>query len=75
MKASGDGVPPDIGVYLSHTVAEWFRHNPKLRLLTVVPICRHGHTVELHAWYEAHPVPPAPPAFPPASPLAPATSK
>lgn len=46
--------PPDLPVYLSQTVADWFRRKPGLRLKCVVPVCRDGDTVELHAWYESH---------------------
>jgi hypothetical protein len=45
-------------VFLSHTLAEWFRPRPQLRLTCVVPINRDGTTVELHAWYECHVFPP-----------------
>jgi hypothetical protein len=46
-----DAAPEDFAVYLSQTVAEWFRERPHFRLLAVVPVCKHGDTVELHAWY------------------------
>jgi hypothetical protein len=49
-----EAAPEDLAVYLSQTVAEWFRERPHLRLLTVVPIAKHGDTVELHAWYDQH---------------------
>jgi hypothetical protein len=46
--------PADLPVYLSLTLTDWFRQRPQLRLTTVVPVCRDGATVELHAWYELH---------------------
>jgi hypothetical protein len=55
--------PDDLGFYLSHRLAAWFRENPHLRLLCVVPVNKGGTTVELHAWYEQH-------LFPDTSPLA-----
>jgi hypothetical protein len=53
----------DLGFYLAHRLSMWFRENPHLRLLSVVPINRDGNTVELHGWYEQH-------LFPDTSPLA-----
>ena len=53
-----DGLRPDISVYLSHTLAEWFRQKPHLHMKCIVPIDRDGTTVELHGWYEVHLVPP-----------------
>lgn len=50
----------DLGVYLSQSLAEWFRKRPHLHLKCVVPIDRDGTTVELHAWYEVHLLPPTP---------------
>ncbi|MGC8643354.1 MAG: hypothetical protein ACP5XB_26145 [Isosphaeraceae bacterium] len=47
-------VAEDAGLYLSQTLADWFRQRPHLRLRCVVPIVRDGTTVELHAWYETH---------------------
>jgi hypothetical protein len=35
-------------------MAEWFRQNPHTRMRSLIPICRNGNTVELHAWYEQH---------------------
>jgi hypothetical protein len=53
------GSPPDdLPVFLSHTLAEWFRQRPQLRLTCVVPITRDGTTAELHGWYECHVFPP-----------------
>lgn len=54
------GVPDDLPVFLSHTLAEWMRQHPQFRLVSVVPICRDGTTVELHGWYECHVFPPSP---------------
>jgi hypothetical protein len=47
-------LPDDLGVYLSQTLADWFRQRPHLRMRCVVPISKEGTTIELHAWYEAH---------------------
>jgi hypothetical protein len=52
-------IPEDFPVFLSHTLAEWFRQRPHLRLRFVVPISRDGNTVELHGFYEAHVFPAA----------------
>jgi hypothetical protein len=60
--ASLTNVPDDLPVYLSHTLAEWFRHRPNLPLRCVVPISKNGDTVELHAWYDAPLFPPTPEA-------------
>jgi hypothetical protein len=54
-----DNLPPDFGVFLSHTLSEWFRQRPHFHLRCVVPIQRDGNTVELHAWYDVHLQPPA----------------
>jgi hypothetical protein len=47
-------LPQDLPLYLSHTLAEWFRHRPNLRMRCIVPVQRDGNTVELHAWFDAH---------------------
>jgi hypothetical protein len=44
----------DLGFYLAHRLSVWFREQPHLRLLCVVPIVKDGNTVELHGWYEQH---------------------
>jgi hypothetical protein len=41
-------LPNDLPVYLSQTLANWFRQRPHLHLRSVVPVCRDGTTVELH---------------------------
>ena len=41
-------VPPDLAVYLSHALTEWFRQRSQLRLRAVLPVTRDGTTVELH---------------------------
>ena len=46
------GYPADLGLFLAHRLAQWFRERPHLRLRCVVPIQRDGYTVELHGWYE-----------------------
>jgi len=53
-------LPEDLPVYLSQTLAEWFRQRPHLRLRCVVPVSKDGETVELHAWYDGHLFPPTP---------------
>jgi hypothetical protein len=55
-------LPDDVGKYLSHTLAEWFRQHPQLRLACVVPITKDGTTAELHGFYEGHVFPPSPEA-------------
>jgi hypothetical protein len=57
------GYPADLGFFLAHRLAQWFREHRHLRLRCVVPIQRDGYTVELHGWYEQT-------LFPDASPLA-----
>jgi hypothetical protein len=57
---AADNVPEDLAVYLSQTLAEWFRQRPHLHMKCVIPINRDGTTVELHAWYELHLLPPTP---------------
>lgn len=52
--SNSPATPEDLGLYLSHRLAAWFREHPHLHLLCVVPIDRDGTTVELHAWYEQH---------------------
>jgi hypothetical protein len=47
-------VPDDLGVYLSHSLTEWFRHRPHLTIRCVAPVVRDGYTVEFHAWYDLH---------------------
>ena len=49
-----ESVPSDLPIYLSHSLTEWFRRRPELRLRSIVPIARDGTTVELHAWYDLH---------------------
>jgi hypothetical protein len=51
-------VPPDLGLFLSSALSDWFRARPQLRMRCVVPISRDGNTVELHAWFECHVFPP-----------------
>ena len=38
--------------FLGYRLARWRLENAHRRLLCVVPICKDGNTVELHAWYE-----------------------
>ena len=56
-------LPPDLPVFLSHSLTVWLRQHPQLRLLAVVGVVRDGNTVELHAWYDLH-------VFPDISPMA-----
>lgn len=49
----GRGEPTgEVAQYLSHSLTEWIRKNPQIRVRQIVPINRDGDTVELHAWYE-----------------------
>jgi hypothetical protein len=41
----------ELPVFLSHSLTQWFRERGALRLSAVVPVCKDGDTVELHAWY------------------------
>jgi hypothetical protein len=52
-----DPLPEALPLFLSASLAEWFRHRPQLRLRTVVPIVKDGRTVELHAWFDVHVLP------------------
>src|SRR5262249_14549913 len=53
-------LPDNLPVYLSQTLANWFRQRPHFHLRCVVPICKEGTTVELHAWYDVHLLPASP---------------
>ena len=53
--------PADLGLFLAHRLAQWFREHPHLRLRCVVPIQRDGYTVELHGWFDVHVFPPVQP--------------
>ncbi len=60
VRVQADGSPveaDELVAYLSHRLTNWFRENPKYRLLCVVPVNKEGTTVELHAWYEQHQFP------------------
>ena len=49
----GRGEPTgEVAKFLSHSLANWMREHPHLRVRFVVPINRNGDTVELHAWYD-----------------------
>jgi hypothetical protein len=50
----GAKVPDNLPVFLAHALTEWMRQRPQLHLVSVVPVCRGGDTVELHAWYGLH---------------------
>jgi hypothetical protein len=43
---------PQLPLFLSGTLTQWFRERPQLCLRCVVPIGKGGDTVELHAWYD-----------------------
>ena len=49
-----DDLPPDLPVFLSQALSDWFRQRPQRTLQTVVPVVKDGRTIELHAWYLAH---------------------
>jgi hypothetical protein len=51
-------LPDDLPAYLSLTLTNWLRERPQYRLRTVVPITKEGNTVELHAWFDVHVLPP-----------------
>lgn len=49
----GRGEPiGEVARFLSHSLTEWMRERPHLRVRLIVPINRDGDTVELHAWYD-----------------------
>jgi hypothetical protein len=49
----GRGEPTgEVAKFLSHSLTEWMRQRPHLRVRFAVPINRDGDTVELHAWYD-----------------------
>jgi hypothetical protein len=50
--------PDDLPIYLSHSLADWFRSCPNYLLQFVVPMIKDGKTVELHGFYLLHLVPP-----------------
>ena len=54
--------PENVHVFLSQSLAEWFRQRPHLNLRFIVPIIKNGDTIELHAWYDAHLFPSTPQA-------------
>jgi hypothetical protein len=45
---------PQLPVCLSGTLTHWFKERPQFHLRCLLPICRGGDTVELHAWYDLH---------------------
>ena len=57
-------LPDHFALALSQMLADWFRHRPQLRLRCIVPVCKEGNTIELHAWYDVHVMPPPPPPAP-----------
>jgi hypothetical protein len=42
---------PQVPLYLSLSLTEWFRKHAQLQSLYVVPMTVDGNTVELHGWY------------------------
>lgn len=49
----GRGEPTgELAKFLSHSLTDWMRKRPHLRVRFVVPVNRDGDTVELHAWYD-----------------------
>jgi len=49
----GRGEPTgELGKFLSHSLTDWMRERPHLRVRFVVPINSNGDTAELHAWYD-----------------------
>ena len=60
----GRGEPTgEVAKFLSHSLTEWFRVHPHLRMRLAIPISRNGDTAELHAWYDQV-------VFPDSSPMA-----
>ncbi len=49
-----DNLPPDLPVFLSQTLSNWFRQRPQKVLQSVVSVVKDGRTIELHAWYFVH---------------------
>ncbi len=45
-------------LFLSQSLTDWLRQHPQCVLKCVVPITEDGQTVELHAWYDVHVLPP-----------------
>ena len=60
-------LPDAFPLFLSASLADWFRQRPQLRLRTIVPITKDGTTMELHAWFDMHVFPGRPQAQPPAT--------
>lgn len=49
----GRGEPTgEVAPYLSHSLTEWLRKNPQIKVRIIVPISRDGDTAELHVWYD-----------------------
>ena len=49
----GRGEPTgEVAKFLSHSLTEWMRQHPHLRVRIIVPITSSGDTAELHAWYD-----------------------
>jgi hypothetical protein len=42
---------PDLALYLSYAVSQFFRSKPHYRPYSIVPINHDGKTVEMHVWY------------------------
>lgn len=46
--------PPDLPIFLSHALTDYFRQRPHLTMRTIQSVTVEGNTVELHAWYDLH---------------------
>jgi len=42
----------ELARFLSHSLTQWMRQFPDLRVRMIVPITSNGDTTELHAWYD-----------------------
>jgi hypothetical protein len=54
VRAVAQDLPPDVVVFLSQALSDWFRKRPHLGMRCVMPGQGEGDTVEIHAWYDAH---------------------
>ncbi len=47
-------IPPDLPLFHTHSLSNWFRDHPQFHLVSVIPIDKDGATIELHAFYGQH---------------------
>jgi hypothetical protein len=48
----GETTAIELALFLSHSLTDWMRKRPQLRVRNIVPIQIGGNTMELHAWYD-----------------------